>query len=485
MDSIGLNPGNFPPPERAAAKKQQADPVVKDRYTQGDRSSLSAVTSHTVAGQLFSSRQIEWSTTWKKDAGVSKGLLEAPDGDLLAGTYCDLTRISTKDGTKVWENNLMENGRMRNLSTSPMVQAKDGSYLIGTTDGTLYSLDSKTGKELWSYKTDSYDTTPLQAHDGTIFVQKGKDIALLNPDGTEKLQVPLGIEKLRISCVDGKGTLYAEAGDRIHTIGIDGKKGWEAAGKHITAFADDPGHLYCIGDKSVPHPEHKNPTTFHTLVSSLDPATGKKLWEKEYDYATVSGFHKDKVFIYEHDKVSALDPATGDLQWESPGQWMRRLNTILDDGTVILTGPNSIEALDGATGVKKWDLPIKAHALDSPARRTSDGTIIIADENNIYNLDSSKGTIQYSFHLDKGIHRIIPSRDERVVYAEESETGVVHAVDFRKATVIAKDLAEGNEPPPSGNGDMTVDDDYITIDDIKIPVNKSQYRLYTIRPQKH
>lgn len=426
---------------------------------------------------MFGSRQILWSTSWKNDSGVGKGLIRMADGDLLAGTYCDLTKINTGNGTVAWMKPIMEKQRMRNLSTSPALIARDGNLLIGTTDGILYSINPGTGKEVWSYKTGAYSTEPLQAADGTIYVQKGKDIAALKPDGTEKFQVPIGFDRLKICCVDASGSAYVQSEDMISAIGPDGKRRWKEPGRTLTSFESDPGRLYATDEKQLPHPEHKGSTIFHTLVSARDPGTGRKLWENEYDYATVGGYHDNLLYVYEHDRISALDASNGKSVWESPGQWMRKLNTILDDGTVILSGHGQFEALDGKTGTPKWTLDVRSLPLDSEAHRTRDGNIIIADYDNIYSVDPSNGKVNFKMHMEKGIHRILVSDDERTVYAEESETGIIHAVDFRNPGEIARDLAKEAPGEVSEGGEgVIVEDEFIVIDGVKVPVHKGSRR---------
>ncbi|MDQ7824214.1 MAG: PQQ-binding-like beta-propeller repeat protein [Candidatus Eremiobacteraeota bacterium] len=476
IDGLGSLQGAHLPGKKL--KNDLPGTAVNDTVTLGGAPAFSSVTSQSVANQLFSARNILWSTTWKSDGGTGKGLIKLPDGDLLAGTYCDLTKISTRDGSVSWTRPIMEKKKMRNLSTSPALVAKDGSLLIGTTDGVLYSLNADTGKEIWSYKSGAYSTKPMQAPDGTIYVQKDKDIAALTPSGKEKFTAPIGRDRQEIEFVGHDGAVYIKSDNELFAVNADGSRRWQDKGSSVTGFDGDPT-LYVTASKDVPHPQYKNSTTVHTLVSARDPKSGGKLWENEYDYATVGGYFNGKVLVYEHDRVSALDASTGKAVWDSPGKWMRKINTVLSDGTVILTTHGQFEALDGKTGRQKWTMDIKSLPLDTPALETKDGHIIIGDGSNIYRIDPSDGALIYKVHLDKDLHGISVSGDERVVYAEESGTGAIHAVDFRNAAEMAKDLQE--KPPAeagegggegSSAGGVTVEEDYVIIDGVKIPKKK-------------
>lgn len=448
------------------SSQDQGFAALNDMVTLGGSAPYTPIDPSQLATRIFESRKIVWSNSWKGGDGIGKGIMMTPDGDILTGTYCDLKKVNCQDGATVWEKDISK--PIRNLSTSPAVIAKDGTLLIGTTDGTLYSLDPSTGKEKWTYKTGSYSTTPLQAPDGTIYVQKNKDMAAVNPDGTEKFQTPIGRDRLEMGYVDNYGAVFVRSDDDMYAINPDGTVRWQAPGREISGFPDDPDRIYTTVSKPLPHPQHKGSTIFHTLVTARDSKTGDKLWENEYDYAQISRYHKGTLFVYEHDKLSAVDVSTGKPLWESEGDRMRRIAAVLDDGTVIVSGHEKVAALDGKTGKQKWAQDIKNIPSDVETCRTGRGMVLLGGYDHLYGINPADGSIEFKFKLDKGVQRMFPSQDETKIFVEEIGTGTIHAVDFRSNADMAKDIMEQEQSPKEG-GEIKVEDDYVIIDGVKIP----------------
>lgn len=470
MEIDGINRSLWVDSAVRGKEKDSSPPVVQDSVILSGRRTLASVSATSVVNEIFKSRQVVWTSGQKGDSSTGKGLIAVPGGDMLAGSYCDLKKISKKDGTVIWEKDI--SAKSHNLSSSPAVVAKDGSYLIGTTDGTLFSLDPDTGAEKWSYRTGSYDTKPMQAPDGTIFVQKNRDIAAVSPDGKEKFSTPLGIDRLEISHVDTAGAAYVHNLDDIIAIGPDGRKRWQVPGSSVRGFPDDPGHVFTTANKDILLPDHKG-TTMHTLLSARDSKTGKKLWEHEYDYARVGGYNNGKLYVYEHDNISALDSASGKVLWEYPGTQQRQIRVVLNDGTLILSTPGQIEAVDGQTGRQKWAVDAKSLNSDPPAYETADGKILINDRHTIYSIDSASGTVEFRFKMDDEIHKITPTSDGSLVIVEEAGTGLLKAIDFRPMSAVAEEIIEKTADSGANPGSIQVEDDYVIIDGIKIPRGNS------------
>lgn len=467
--------GLLPDSGKRQAVEDDSPPVQQDSVTISGRAEIAAVSRESIVDQIFNARKTLWTNSWNKDT-TTKGIIMAPDGDIITATYCNLKKVSGKDGKTVWEKDVYE--KNHNLSTSPAVIAKDGSLLIGTTDGVLQSLNPSTGKEIWRYKTGAYSTEPVQADDGTIYVQKGKDIAAVNADGTEKFHASIGRNRARIGFVDSKGGAYVICDSDLFAIGSEGKKRWQARGRDASGFPDYPDRVFITANEDIPDPVQKNITTSLSVISARDSETGDKLWENEYDYARIDGYYKGLVIVYEHDKVSAVDAGTGESRWEYPGRQQKHIKTVTSDGTLILHDCRHYEALDVTTGKPKWILDIKGYNGSAPAIETRDGNVIIADSKTVYCVDREKGDVKFKFKMDKGIGRFALSRDETVVYAEEPGTGAINAIDFRNAAEMAKDFlkspAATETPDQSHIGEVSVGTEYIIIDGIALPVKKQQ-----------
>jgi len=457
-----------PPPRKHGGARPE--PQAHDRVTITGKAAYSSVTSRSITDRLFSAEKILWSCNSKGSSSISKGIIELPGGDLLAGTYCDLRKIDRKSGGVAWEMDAQAD--TCNFSTSPAVLAADGSLLVGTTNGTLRSVAPKTGREIWKYRTGAYSTTPLQAADGTIYVQKNKDLAALTPDGREKFQAPIGRDRQSLEYVDGHGAAYVVSDQDLFVVGSDGKRRWSAPGREVTGFPDEPERVFVTADKSLPHPEHAHSTIFHTLVKAHDPKTGEKLWEKEYDYAKVGGCYKGALFVYEHDGLSAVDTGTGKTLWESKGKGMRSLRACLGDGTLIVSSPGRLEALDGASGAQKWSKDLKSLYGDSPACPGRRGDFFIADADTIYRIDTGSGNVKLSVKLDKGIGALILAGDESAIFVKESGSDTLHAVDLRPPSEIAKETLERPASPDERPPEVTMDNDNVYVDGVRIRRNR-------------
>ena len=228
-------------PEMKPAEPRE--PSISDSVTLGGDSTFhyaaappftaASLSADPLTSGLFKSRETLWTSEWQGSAGISKGFIRIPGAGILAGTYCDVGLIGLKDGKTTWSHSMQS--RNCNVSTSPAVMAQDGTILVGTTDGHLCSLDPATGQQKWDYKTDSYTSVPMQAPDGTIYVQKEKGIAALNADGSEKFAVPLDIERQSVNYVDSRGAVYVKSDNELYAIGPDGARLWQIQGRDIKA----------------------------------------------------------------------------------------------------------------------------------------------------------------------------------------------------------------------------------------------------------
>ena len=152
----------------------------------------------------------------------------------------------------------------------------------------------------------------------------------------------------------------------------------------------------------------------------------------------------------------------------------RDIKGILDNGTIVASAPGTFEAIDGATGRLKWSLATKASQNSAPAIMTARGSLLIADSEAIYCVDPEKGDVQLTIKVDKGVKNLCLSDDESVIYAETFKDGSIEALDFRTPEETAQDMLDDGSSDPTAPDDSTVDinDDYIIIDDIKLPRRK-------------
>jgi len=92
---------------------------------------------------------------------VGCGLDSEPRGKLWG--------LNEADGAVVWSTDMPHD-----MQTSSPIRQRDGSVLIGSVDGHLYSIDATDGKVLWKFAAGSFGkgvwATAAVASDGTVFV---------------------------------------------------------------------------------------------------------------------------------------------------------------------------------------------------------------------------------------------------------------------------------------------------------------------------
>lgn len=121
MEIDGLPGIHSPCSRRGHARSAPAEPVVRDTVSLGEKAAFASVTSRSIADRVFNAEKILWSSRGWKGAGIVRGTIEVPGGDLVSGTYCDLRKIARRDGVVAWEKDISAGSR--NLSTRPAVLA--------------------------------------------------------------------------------------------------------------------------------------------------------------------------------------------------------------------------------------------------------------------------------------------------------------------------------------------------------------------------
>ncbi|WP_074048610.1 S-layer homology domain-containing protein [Paenibacillus ihumii] len=324
------------------------------------------------------------------------------DGTLYVGSYDGkLYALNSKTGKLKW---VFETGWA--IASSPAIGA-DGTIYIGSGDGKLYALDPKAAdddnREKWSFATgDRIYASPAIGQDGTLYISSydGKLYAL-DPDAVDDAQrmlwsYEIGGQTDSSPAIGADGTIYAGSGDGIfYALDPDAKD--EA---HRLKWSFEPETAEdCLWMMDEPCP----------IYSS--PAIGA-------DGGTVY-FGSDDGYVYALD-VNADDDAHR-LKW-SYETWgsVSSSPAIGQDGTVYVGSSDGLlyaldpEAVDEYkrekwsfdTSIKTWSMIVSSPVVGA------DGTVYIAalgwyGDGTLYALDpkaeNGNERVKWSFAAEKEI----------------------------------------------------------------------------------
>ena len=253
---------------------------------------------------------------------------------------------------------------------------------------------------LWTFEPKlGINTAPIASKSGSVFAidYRGNIYALDGKNGDEKWTVSTGKESRAFALDEDSGTLYAGLeGGFLNAYDADtGKLKWD----YRNSSDDSPREIILMDDSLI--------LQCHDTVFVIDPATGKeqgkyKLEEKGSYYFILSKAvqGKDGSLITGGDtkNVFSVDPKTGKKLWEFDAgcKVSREKVAVGKDGTVFFSAKdNKFYALDGKTGKKKWDYQSKnqkdIERISAPVIG-SDGTVFFrSSDQNLYALDPDTG----------------------------------------------------------------------------------------------
>ena len=267
------------------------------------------------------------------------------------------------------------------MSPSPAVSA-NGLVYIGSVDGKVYALDSKTGMQVWRFKTgDAIESSPNIGPDGTVYIAS-RDSKLYALDGAMgkprwTFRDPNSWFMQSFPAVDDSGTVYigTNTGGIYSVDGATGRTKWRFSVRGMDGFlvVGLDGTVYAgAGDGRV---------------YAIDGGTGRRKWSSSLGGKMLSspaigpdGTVYAGAMTASKARLCALEGKTGMKRWEfSTGPIMPH-PAIASDGTVYVSGygkgGGKLYAIDGKTGRKKWAIGIGGGLGRSPAIG-ADGTIYI------------------------------------------------------------------------------------------------------------
>jgi outer membrane protein assembly factor BamB len=263
------------------------------------------------------------------------------------------------------------------------VVARDGNFVVASTDGTVLALEANSGRELWRASAGA----PLSAgvgSDGRFSAVVTRDNKLVTFDGTKELwsaqlssrvsTAPLvGGERVFVMGVDRavhafdaldgkrlwtlqrpgealtllhigvltavKGTLIAGQGPRL--AGIDPDRGtlrWEVpigsprGSNEVERLADLVGPAVRLGNKLCAR-------SFQAAVGCVDADSGRLLWARNTGGVNAVGGDEELIFGADAtDRIVAWKTANGENAWTSERMLFRGLSAPASIGPTVAFG---------------------------------------------------------------------------------------------------------------------------------------------------
>lgn len=282
------------------------------------------------------------------------------------------------DGSPIWSGPFTTGGY---IVSSPAV-APDGTIYFGSQDRHLYAL-APNGTLKWRFLTgDWVDSSPAIGADGTVYFGSwdGKLYAL-TPNGTKKWEYSTGVGNYIYSspAIAADGTIYVGGGDaNLHALRPDGSLKWTyPTGDWIDSFpaigADGTiyfgswdGLIYALRDAgSSAHERWRHATNGPVIGSPAVARTGV-------------------VYVGSNDgRIYALDGASGVRLWDVyVGGSVESSPAVGPDGTVYVGGGSGQLLALNSDGTTRWGFQTVDPIISSPAVR-ADGIVLVGSSTGV------------------------------------------------------------------------------------------------------
>ncbi len=259
---------------------------------------------------------------------------------------------------------------------SPVI-ANNTAY-IGNTQGVLFAINIKTGKERWRAKPGAAIVGAAAVADGMVFAQTS--------DGLFAVDAKTGAERWHYKTEPGpdstpvvvNGIVYLASGNAGSPAVVDGV-------------------VYVGGDAN-------------SSLYGVNARTGEELWRTKS-----SGLG-----------LSALDAATGAERWHFATTVMVRSGPAIDRGVAYFgTADGSLHALDIKTRTERWTFAVGGDLRSSPV--IVDGVIYIGgDQGMLYSLNATNGVERWHSAIGS-VDEASPAVVNGIVYAGGNNE--FHALD--------------------------------------------------------
>ena len=329
---------------------------------------------------------------WRYNAGGAVYNTPVSDGERIFFT-AEKGRVVALDlnGSKVWEkafSRTNDAGQVTALRFEAPLACSEGLVFAGTTRGTLYALDVRTGKEQWRYETDGI----IIGSPNLIKAQKTLNVVLLDQsegalhcldiatgkllwktEGVERCDGAPGVGDDRIvfgSCLAALH-VYDVSGKPLKSIEVGGDGqiagGVAVDGKRAIAGTRD-GRLICA-----------------------DLEAGDMVWSsdesEEQTFSTPAVTVKSVLYSSDNGFVYAVNREDGSLQWKFDTGGLPSSPVVAKD-KVVVSADGVLYLLKLADGPKLWSKEV-SDEITSPAM-IGDRVVVGADDGTVSALGAKK-----------------------------------------------------------------------------------------------
>jgi len=377
----------------AAPAAEKNAPPVKPDATAWTLSRGDSAQTGIAAGKLPDKLVLKWK--FKTEAGIKSAPIIADGKAFIGSTDGSFYAIDLKTGAKAWAFSTLSGplpkdaGPNEKKFADPIEASAcyiDSRVFVGGHDGNFYCLDAKTGKMLWHFETGDKITAAANW--------------TKSPDGKDTW-VLVGSNDSRMYCLDaatGKKVWEYETGNIIN--------GAPAIGNGVTVFGG------CDG-----------------LVHVVSIADGKKAGEVEIqDYIAASAaLGDDRVFVGHHgNKFICVDLKARKIAWQYGQRDFPFMGApALTKDAVIFGGHDRrVHCVSREKGEKIWDFRAKGQFNSSPVV-TGERVVIGCDDGRVYLLNLADGTEVWNYEIGQPVTGSPAVVDGTMVIG--AEDGLVYA----------------------------------------------------------
>lgn len=239
-------------------------------------------------------------------------------------------------------------------------------YAVEERAGRLSALDSTTGAVRWHYDGGYRRLAhPVEAGGGAYLLDAEANLTALDAaTGAVRWRYPTGLAPTAPDTTRGMPPLPSD--DTVYVIAPDGRLvAVEAASGAVRWEVPGLGRRW----GSVVVAERLAFAVNDVRVTALDPATGRQLWSRQPPGNWFSGecltVRADTTYLLGADRLEAVDTRTGAPRWTATipaarfatvadGRTVHPCNQLVLAGDAIYVAPQSLVALDAATGQRRW-----------------------------------------------------------------------------------------------------------------------------------
>jgi eukaryotic-like serine/threonine-protein kinase len=301
------------------------------------------------------------------------------------------------------------------IVSTPALSA--GSVVVGSDDGSVRSLDARSGEPRWQRSTKGEVRSSPVVADGRVYVGSfdGSVHAFRASDGRPSWSAPTGFQVFSSPAVSGR-TVVVGAEEIVALDARSGDERWRArTGGPVNsspAIADgtvyvgaDDGRLYAVD------------------LDSGDRRWTRALGDRVYSSPAVAG---GVVYVGSSKGLHAVDAATGAVRWTFASREGISSSPVVSGSTVYVgSRDRKVYAVDAASGRKRWEFSARDRVDSSPAIA---GGIVYAGANDgvVYGLDAGSGAERWRFEAaDPVVASPVPAEGTVIV---ATDGGAVYAV---------------------------------------------------------